>query len=48
MNPIIHQELITAQIAELHRPATRGRMARAATQAHRAHPLARSPSSPAS
>ena len=36
MNPIIHQGLITARIAELHRQAARGRMARAATQARRA------------
>jgi hypothetical protein len=36
MNPIIQQELITARIAELHRQAARGRMARAATQARRA------------
>jgi hypothetical protein len=36
MNPIIHQELITARIAELHRQAARGRMARAATQARSA------------
>jgi hypothetical protein len=36
MNPIIHQELIKAQIADLHRQAARDRMAWAATQAHRA------------
>ncbi len=56
MNPTIHQELITARIAVLHRQATRGSMARAATQARRAHGErqrphtrpARSPSSHAS
>jgi hypothetical protein len=36
MNPIIHQELVKARIADLHRQAARDSMARAATHARRA------------